>query len=71
MRRIRITLQETKIGWRFIRQEWETPNGFAHKRETVSERKYIMPTNALEALSTIQRQQDIEIYPNQIHNFPH
>lgn len=67
MRRIRITLQETKTGWRFIRQEWETPHGFSHKRETVSDRRYTMPADALSALLQLQRQQDKEIYPKHNH----
>jgi hypothetical protein len=66
MRRIRVTLQETKTGWKWIRQEWETPNGFSHKRTSVSEKKYIMPHMAVEALRSRQEQQDKEIYP---HNF--
>jgi hypothetical protein len=64
MRRIRITLQEKKRGWIWIRQTWETPYGFSHKAETRSSCIYATPAEALESLCGLQFHEDKEIYPS-------
>ena len=58
--RIRITLQQEKSGWRWIRQWWMTSlHGFSHKQEDTSGKKYYRCASAALMELTI-KQKEIE-----------
>lgn len=62
--RIRITLKQEKGGWKWVKQWWLTPDGFSHKEEYTSGKKYYRCASAaLMELTAVQRQIEQEKLP--------